>query len=221
MEVKAAIFDLDGTLIDNNSYHLQSWVRYLKNMDRDISEEEYKANVNGRTNKDVIEYIYQRKMEDAEAMVYALEKEAIYRELYKKDITPVAGLLPFLKRLHDRHIPMAIATSGIQVNIDFMFDNIPMRQYFDAVVNSSHIKKGKPDPEIYLKTAEILGVAPGNCLVFEDAVVGINSAKAAGMKVIGVLTTHSAEELSGADALIKDYTGLESDENFQKIIQSL
>lgn len=221
MEVKAAIFDLDGTLIDNNAYHLQSWVRYLKNMDRVISEEEYKANVNGRTNKDVIEYIYQRKMEDAEAMVYALEKEAIYRELYKTDITPVPGLLPFLKRLKDRNIPMAIATSGIQINIDFMFDNIPMRQYFDVVVNSSHIKKGKPDPEIYLKTAEILGVSTGNCLVFEDAVVGINSAKAAGMKVIGVLTTHSAEELSGADALIKDYTGLESDENFQKITQSL
>ena len=221
MEVKAAIFDLDGTLIDNNSYHLQSWVRYLKNMDRDISEEEYKSNVNGRTNKDVIEYIYQRKMEDAEAMVYALEKEAIYRELYKEAITPVAGLLPLLQKFKDRNIPMAIATSGIQVNIDFMFDNIPMRQYFDVIVNSSHIKKGKPDPEIYLKTAELLHVRPENCLVFEDAVVGINSARAAGMKVIGVLTTHSAEELSGAHALIRDYTELGDDQNFQAIIQAL
>jgi beta-phosphoglucomutase len=221
MEVKAVIFDLDGTLVDNNSYHLESWIKYLKNMNREISGEEYKANVNGRTNKDVIEYIYQRKMEEAEAMVYALEKEAIYRELYKDDIRPVAGLLPFLQKLKDRSIPMAIATSGIQVNIDFMFDNIPMRRYFDVIVNSSHIKNGKPHPEIYLKTAELLHVAPENCLVFEDAVVGINSAKAAGMKVIGVLTTHSAEELSAADALVKDYTGLESDQSFQQIIQSL
>lgn len=222
MEVKAVIFDLDGTLIDNNAYHLQSWIKYLKNKNREISEEEYKANVNGRTNKDVIEYIYQRKMEDAEAMVYAHEKEAIYRELYQPHITPVAGLLPLLQKLKDQGIPMAIATSGIQVNIDFMFDNIPMREYFDVIVNSAHITKGKPDPEIYIKTAELLNVAPENCLVFEDAVVGINSAKAAGMKVVGVLTTHSAEELAGADVLIRDYTELLNDANhFNKIIQAL
>ena len=222
MEVKAVIFDLDGTLIDNNAYHLQSWIKYLKNKNREISEEEYKANVNGRTNKDVIEYIYQRKMEDAEAMVYAHEKEAIYRELYQPHITPVAGLLPLLQKLKELHIPMAIATSGIQVNIDFMFDNIPMREYFDVIVNSAHIRKGKPDPEIYIKTAELLNVAPGNCLVFEDAVVGINSAKAAGMKVVGVLTTHSAEELAGADVLIRDYTELLNDANhFNEIIRAL
>ncbi|HYK56016.1 MAG TPA: HAD family phosphatase [Flavisolibacter sp.] len=222
MEVKAVIFDLDGTLIDNNAYHLQSWIHYLKNKNREISEEEYKANVNGRTNKDVIEYIYQRKMEDAEAMVYAHEKEAIYRELYQPHITPVAGLLPLLQKLKDLNIPMAIATSGIQVNIDFMFDNIPIRQYFDVIVNSAHIKKGKPDPEIYFKTAELLNVAPENCLVFEDAVVGINSAKAAGMKVVGVLTTHSAAELAGADVLIRDYTELLNDTNhFKEIIQAL
>lgn len=222
MEVKAVIFDLDGTLIDNNAYHLQSWIKYLKNKNREISEEEYKANVNGRTNKDVIEYIYQRKMEDAEAMVYAHEKEAIYRELYQPHITPVAGLLPLLQKLKELHIPMAIATSGIQVNIDFMFDNIPMREYFDVIVNSAHISKGKPDPEIYIKTAELLNVAPGNCLVFEDAVVGINSAKAAGMKVVGVLTTHSAAELAGADVLIRDYTELLNDANhFNEIIRAL
>jgi beta-phosphoglucomutase len=222
MEVKAVIFDLDGTLIDNNSYHLQSWIQYLKAMDREISEEEYKANVNGRTNKDVIEYIYQRKMEDAEAMVYAHEKEAIYRELFQPHITPVTGLLPFLQKLKGLHLPMAIATSGIQVNIDFMFDNIPMREYFDVIVNSSHISKGKPDPEIYIRTAQLLNVPPENCLVFEDAVVGINSAKAAGMKVIGVLTTHSPEELAEADALIKDYTELmETDNSFDELLQTL
>ncbi len=222
MEVKAVIFDLDGTLIDNNAYHLQSWIKYLKNKNREISEEEYKANVNGRTNKDVIEYIYQRKMEDAEAMVYAHEKEAIYRELYQPHITPVAGLLPLLQKLKNLRIPMAIATSGIQVNIDFMFANIPMREYFDVIVNSAHISKGKPDPEIYIKTAELLNVTPENCLVFEDAVVGINSAKAAGMKVIGVLTTHSAAELAGADILIRDYTELLNDaNNFKEIIQGL
>jgi len=100
---------------------------------------------------------------------------------------------------------MAIATSGIQPNIDFMFENIPIEKYFTAVVNSSHIKKGKPDPEIYLKVASLLNVPPKNCLVFEDAVVGIKSAKAAGMKVIAVATTQPKEELSEADMIVDDY----------------
>jgi beta-phosphoglucomutase family hydrolase len=222
MKVNAAIFDLDGTLIDNNSYHLQSWLQYLKDMNREMSEEEYKARVNGRTNKDVIEYIYQRQMDDEEAMKYAQEKEAIYRKLYAPHIKPVEGLLELLEKLRSLSIPMAIATSGIQVNIDFLFEHIPIRSYFDVIVNSAHITKGKPDPEIYIKTAELLKVSPADCLVFEDAIVGINSAKAAGMKVVGVLTTHTAAELSGADVLIKDFSEMVRGENsFEQITASI
>jgi HAD superfamily hydrolase (TIGR01509 family) len=86
-----------------------------------------------------------------------------------------------------------------------MFENIPIEKYFTAVVNSSHIKKGKPDPEIYLKVASLLNVLPKNCLVFEDAAVGIKSAKAAGMKVIAVATTQPKEELAEADMIVEDY----------------
>jgi beta-phosphoglucomutase len=222
MKVNAAIFDLDGTLIDNNSYHLQSWLQYLKDMNREMSEEEYKANVNGRTNKDVIEYIFNRKMDDQEALKYAHEKEAIYRQIYAPYIKPVPGLLELLEKLRSLSIPMAIATSGIQVNIDFLFEHIPIRSYFNVIVNSAHITRGKPDPEIYIKTAQLLNIPPSECLVFEDAVVGINSAKAAGMKVVGVLTTHTAGELSGADVLIKDFTEMVVKENsFEHITASI
>lgn len=202
---RAVIFDLDGTLVDNNSYHLETWKKYLEKMGRDISTEEFNANLNGRTNKDVIQYIYGREMTEAEVLKYSLEKEALYREIYQPYIAPVAGLIPFLEALHRKQIPMAIATSGIQPNIDFMFDNIPIKKYFKTVVNSSHIKKGKPEPEIYLKTAEILGIPPANCLVFEDAVVGITSASKAGMKIIAVATTQPKEELSGADLIIDNF----------------
>lgn len=204
-ETRAVIFDLDGTLLDNNSYHLKSWIEYLKKIGRNISEEEYNANINGRTNTDVIKYIYNREMTNEEILKYTLEKEALYRELYKPFIKPIAGLSNFLQILKEKKIPMAIATSGIQPNIDFMFEEVPIRQYFKEVVNSSHIKKGKPDPEIYLKTASLLNIPPKNCLVFEDAVVGIKSAKAAGMKVIAVATTQTKEELSIADMIIDDY----------------
>jgi beta-phosphoglucomutase family hydrolase len=204
-EAEAVIFDLDGTLLDNNPYHLQSWKKYLENMGRDMTEEEYNANINGRTNRDVIDYIHGDALNEENSLKYGLEKEALYREVYKPFIKPVNGLLAFLKILADKNVPMAIATSGIQPNIDFMFDNVPIKQYFKIIVNSSHIKKGKPDPEIYIKAASRLNVAPKNCLVFEDAVVGINSAKAAGMKVIAIATTHPKEELNGADMIIDDY----------------
>ena len=205
MHTKAVIFDLDGTLIDNNAYHLKTWKIYLKKIGLDISEEAYRKNINGRTNKDALEYIYHKKMTDEEAMVYALEKEALYREIYKSDIKPVEGLLDLLEVIQSRNIPMAIATSGIQVNIDFMFDHIPIKKYFSEVVNSSHISKGKPDPEIYLKTASLLNIEPENCLVFEDAVVGVKAARAAGMKVIAITTTQSSEELKDADMIIRDF----------------
>jgi beta-phosphoglucomutase family hydrolase len=207
-DVKAIIFDLDGTLLDNNSFHRKTWEAYLQKMGKKISEEEFNAHLNGRTNKDAVEYIYGRKMSIDESNKYTLEKEALYRKIYKPFIKPVTGLIEFLDILQKKNIPMAIATSGIQPNIDFMFENIPIKKYFKVVVNSSHITKGKPDPEIYLKVASLMNVSPENCLVFEDAVVGIKSAKAAGMKVIAVATTQTKEELSIADMIIDNYEKL-------------
>ncbi len=216
MNAKAVLFDLDGTLIDNNSYHLKTWKIYLEKIGIDISEEVYRKNINGRTNKDALEYIYNKKMTDDEAMVYAMEKEALYRDIYTSEIKPVDGLIDLLEVLHNRNIPMAIATSGIQVNIDFMFEHIPIKHYFKEVVNSTHINKGKPDPEIYLKTASLLKIPPENCLVFEDAEVGVIAAHAAGMKVIAITTTQTKEELKQADLIIKDFKA----ESFLKGIKS-
>jgi beta-phosphoglucomutase family hydrolase len=204
-KTRAVIFDLDGTLIDNNSYHRRTWEKYLERRGKKISEEEFNANMNGRTNEDAIKYIFGKETTQEEAMKYTLEKESLYREIYQPFIKPISGLIDFLETLKSKNLPMAIATSGIQPNIDFLFENIPIEKYFKAVVNSSHIKKGKPDPEIYLKAALLLDVSPKNCLVFEDAVVGIKSAKAAGMKVIAVATTQPKEELFEADMIVNDY----------------
>lgn len=208
LQIQAVIFDLDGTLVDNNAYHLASWRKYLEEKKIHISEENYRQYINGRTNKDAIEYIYQRKMTDEEAMVYALEKEAVYRKMYAPHIKPVNGLLPLLTLLQSSGIKIGMATSGVPVNIEFLFQHIPIKNYFTAIVHSHHITKGKPDPEIYLKAAEELQVPFKHCIAFEDAAVGVAAAKAAGMYTIALLTTQTQEELKAADLIIKDFTGL-------------
>ena len=205
---RAVIFDLDGTLLDNNAFHLESWKQYLRQINREMSDEEYNEKINGRTNRDVVKYLYGENLSEDEIWKYTMEKEALYRELYKPHIAPVAGLMDLLKQLDNLQVPMAIATSGVQVNIDFMFEHVPIKKFFRKVVDSSYITRGKPDPEIFLKAAEFLQTPPSECLVFEDAVVGVKAAKAAGMKVVAVLTTHTSDELSGSDLIVQDYREL-------------
>lgn len=204
----AVIFDLDGTMLDNNAFHLRSWKEYLKRIHREMSDEEYNEKINGRTNRDVVKYLYGNDISEEDISKYTNEKEALYREMYAPHIGAVDGLEDMLKELEGKRVPMAIATSGIQVNIDFMFEHVPVRKYFKAVIDSSQITHGKPDPEIFLKAARAINADPAKCLVFEDSVVGIKSAKAAGMQVVALLTTHPRHELQGADLIVKDFTEL-------------
>jgi beta-phosphoglucomutase family hydrolase len=208
-ELKAVLFDLDGTLLDNNEVHYKAWKKYLKDNGKEISDEDFKENISGRTNQDAVEHIYDKKMSQEEAEKYYLKKEEIYREMYKPDIKAIPGLEKFLEDLDKHDVTMAIATSGIQVNIDFMFEHVPIKQYFDKIINSNDIEKGKPDPEIFLKTAEELGILPENCVVFEDSIAGVQSGKAAGMKVVALTTTHTKEELGEADLVIDDYRAID------------
>ncbi|WP_018616507.1 HAD family hydrolase [Segetibacter koreensis] len=210
-EIKAVIFDLDGTLLDNNEVHLKAWKKYLKDSGMEISDEDFKENISGRTNKDAVSHIYKKDMKEDEASKYYLKKEEIYRKMYKKNIAPIAGLHEFLENLHNHNVTMAIATSGIQVNIDFMFEHVPIKKYFKEIISSGDITKGKPDPQIFTKTAAALHIARENCIVFEDSMPGVKAGKAAGMKVVALTTSHNPEELQEADMIIKDYTEITFD----------
>lgn len=205
MKHEAVIFDIDGTLIDNNSFHLKAWQQFYKDRNRTLTEEEYKKHFNGKTNTDVLAHVFQHSLSAKESDRYTNEKEDLYRKIYAPHIAPIKGLLYLLGEIDSAGIPMAIATSGIKVNIDYMFKHLPIEHYFKTVVYSKHIKKGKPDPEIYLLTARKLNVHPENCVVFEDSVAGVQSAKLAGMKVIAITTTHTKDELTLADQIINDY----------------
>jgi beta-phosphoglucomutase-like phosphatase (HAD superfamily) len=148
----------------------------------------------------------------------AKEKEIIYSELYRPFIKPVEGLPVFLKHATDLAIPIALATSAPLENVDFTLDSTGLKKYFGLISDASMVKNGKPDPEIYLLTAAKLGVQPSDCIVFEDSVAGIQSALSAGMRVIGVATTHKPEELlTYVNEIIMNFDA--SDQILQNLLQ--
>ncbi|HVB02951.1 MAG TPA: HAD family phosphatase [Chitinophagaceae bacterium] len=206
----AVIFDMDGTMMDNNPFHLLAWKQFCRDTGRDLSVEEYQQKISGRVNKDILRYLSNSQLTDEKIQELSDRKEQIYRELYLPHIAPLKGFLSLIKELKTARIKMGIATSAQPVNIEFAMNLLELHPYFDVLVDSTFVKKGKPDPEIFLTTAKLLGETAGSCLVFEDSLSGIRGARAAEMRTIGVTTTHPEEELfaAGADFCIPDYVNV-------------
>lgn len=204
--IKAVIFDMDGVMADNNEYHKKALQEFCATHGYSLSEEELRKNIYGRANKDWLTNLFGELPED-KIQQYAHEKEALYRKIYAADIKPVPGLIEFLHHLQSEKIPMAIATSAPRVNVDFTLKGIGAEGLFPIIVDDSFVKKGKPDPEVYLTTARLLGHDPGDCLIFEDSLSGIRSGLDAGSKVAAITTTHTNEEVSHAHLIMEDFKG--------------
>jgi len=198
---KAFIFDMDGVIVDNIPYHIEAYKVFLKQFGKEITTEYFQAHLNGRPIQELIKELRPDASQE-EIMALSEEKEKIYRDLYSKELKPTPGLLEFLELAKANRIKMALATSAITTNANFTLDGLGIRHYFDAVVDSTMVTKGKPDPQIYLKSADLLNIFPSDCVVFEDALAGIKSAKAAGMNVVGLYTSLKKEELPD-DILLK------------------
>lgn len=204
----AALFDMDGVLVPNAAYHLKAWYVFAKNHGVALTEAGYMNHMNGHVAKDSLEFLFKRPLSADELHQYTEEKEAVYRDLYRPDLAPTPGLIPFLSTLKASDIRLAVGTSAPVSNIGFTLDGIQIRSYFEAIVDASMIERGKPDPQIYLKAAERVGVAPNRCIVFEDAFAGIEAGIRAGMKVVALATTHTRDELvdTGASLIIGDFS---------------
>ncbi len=200
-----AIFDMDGVIVNNMGYHAQAWAGFIKRYNPPMELEEFMLHF-GRTNKDLFGVLFDRDLTEEEAERYGEEKEALYREVYAPYVEPVPGLVDFLKELKENGVLTAVATSAPRVNLDFIFDHIPIQPFFDAAVDSSDVTIGKPDPEIFLKAAAKLNCAVSQCVVFEDSFAGIQSGKNAGMKVVGLATSHAPEKLRDTDWVICDFS---------------
>lgn len=209
----AVLFDMDGVLIANTDFHINAWLQFAQQHNRPLTRDLYVEHINGRVAADAMAYVFQRPVAPDELAVLTEEKEAIYRELYRPHRQPTPGLLTFLNALRAQSVKLAVGTSAPESNVRFTLDELPLRPYFDAVVDASMVQRGKPDPEIYLTAARRVGVEPNRCVVFEDALAGIEAGLRAGMKVVALTTTHSRDELAdtGAALIVDDFTELSVD----------
>lgn len=208
MKKFAVLFDMDGVIIDSNPAHKKAIVKFCQKYGKHLSDEEMKKFIWGRTNKEWIRHLFGENLPDAELMVYADEKELLFRTIFEPDIRLLAGLSEFLDLLKQHNIPMAIGTSAPRANVDFVFKHTGIERYFDAVLDERAVTVGKPNPEIYLKAARALNFNPSDCIVIEDSLSGVEAGKRAGCKVIGITTTHSDAELSQADLTAPDFSAL-------------
>lgn len=206
--MKAVIFDMDGVIVDTNPHHRTAWREYYQRNGRTLSDDDFVQYVSGRHNSDIVAHLFaNRTLTPDEVTRLANEKESLFRELYQPDITPVAGLIDFLNVLKEAGIRMAVATSAPVENLDFVVDALGIRSYFDTLLNESMVSHPKPDPEIYQKAIEQLGVEPADSVIFEDSMTGIQAAKASGAYVVGMATTQSLNELRPfVNDVVRDFT---------------
>jgi beta-phosphoglucomutase len=206
----AFIFDMDGTIIDNQSFHQRAWQEFLASLGIDMTLEELDRHNHG-TIGEVLRRICGSHLSDAEVVELGDRKEWLYRQYYRPHLKLLPGLLEFLHQSKQLAIPMALATSAGQANIDFVLDGLNIRSYFDVWVGGHDVTLGKPHPETFLQAAEQLGCIPEQCLVFEDTLSGIAAAQSAGMRAIAVTTTLPSEAFQDyaiVQQTIADFTSI-------------
>lgn len=209
---------MDGVIVDSNPYHKTAIKQFCKKYGKDLSEEELREKIYGRTNRDWLANLF-GNLSPEQLKSYADEKELLFRNLYEKDIKPIDGLIEFLTRLDSLNIPKAIATSAPWENVEFTLEKTGTLKYFKTVLDESFVTRGKPDPQIYLKTAAAVGFPPEKCIVIEDSLSGVKAGKAAGCKVIGITTTHSRRELEETDMVIDNFNELDPEQVIHSVFK--
>lgn len=212
LSAKAFLFDLNGTVIDDMPYHVIAWHDILNNdLNAGLTVEEVKVQMYGK-NGEVLERLFGRGHFSQERMnELSFEKERRYQQAYLPKLALIDGLKEFLDKTKAAGIKMAIGSAAIPFNIDFVLDNLQLREYFPVVVSADDVTISKPHPETFLKCAEQLGVDPKDCIVFEDAPKGVESAMNAGMRTFVLTTMHPKEEFLQYNNVIgyrDDYTKL-------------
>ena len=203
MSAFAAIFDWDGVVIDSSAQHERSWELLALEIGKPLPAGHFKKGF-GKKNQLIIEGLLGWSDDPEEIERLGDRKEELYRELVRQGgMTILPGARELLAALKTSGIPRAVASSTPRTNLDSIFASTGLNEFFDAVVSADDVVNGKPAPDVFLKAASLLGVPPERCVVFEDALFGIEAAQRAGMKVVAVATTNALDLLRHADCAVE------------------
>jgi len=207
---KTFLFDLNGTMVDDMEFHVKAWYGILNDdLKANMTWEEVRKHMYGKNSELFIRVFGDNHFTDEEMNRWSMEKEKRYQQNYLPHLKLINGLDEFLKTAKQNHIKMAIGSAAIPFNINFVLDNLHIRDYFDAIVSAEDVAISKPHPETFLKAARLLNAKPENCIVFEDAPKGVEAAMDAGMKSVVLTTMHDRTEFgqyNNVIAFVKDYT---------------
>jgi len=204
----AIILDMDGVIIDSNPVHRSAWSIYNRRYGIE-TDEAMQQRMYGKRNDEIVRDFLGENLTPGEVLNHGAAKERLYRELMAAAMPDslVPGVREFLKRYAGA--PIGVASNAERENLDFVLDRADLRRYFQVIIDGNQVRNPKPDPEIYLRAAERLGVPGCDCIVFEDSLPGLEAARNAGMRTVGVKTTHA--ELPDADLAIDNFLSVELD----------
>jgi beta-phosphoglucomutase family hydrolase len=214
---RAFIFDMDGTIVDNMDFHMKSWLEFFARRDMALDPEAFFLDTAGRQSHEIMSTYFGKPYTKEEARHLDDEKESLYRELYAPHLKPVQGFMDLVGQAKQRDVALAVATAAPSDNIAFTLDGLDLRRHFNAVVGAADVARGKPNPDVFLLAAERCGVAPENAIVFEDAPLGVEAARRAGMRAVVLTTTLPASafaEFGNVIAIARDFSELDIDALF-------
>lgn len=217
---RAFIFDMDGTLVDNMRFHTEAWGKMLAENGVEMNAHDFLVKTAGKTNREILPTVF-GAISDERIVELGTRKETLYQELFLPHRKAIKGALEFLAEARNLGVKMAVATAAPVVNMEFILDGLDLRKFFDAITTADEITNGKPNPEIFLRSAEKLGVEASNCLVFEDAFGGFEAAHRAGMKSVGIATVNSIEEILRLDSVLEahaDFSTLKAQELIERYV---
>ena len=207
--MKGIIFDMDGTMVDNMMVHHRAWQHQLSTLGLEMHIDEVKQKIHG-VNTEILKRLFGDRFSQEEMIKISAEKEEAYRKIFLPDLKLIDGLAEFLEAAHAAELPMAIGSAAPPENVNFVLDNLDLRKYFKSIFHSKNVSKGKPHPEVYLSAAAGMNLNVKDCVVFEDSIVGAETAENAGCATVILTTTHEAEEFerfTNVRRFMKDFSG--------------
>ena len=215
MTRRGVLWDMDGVLVDTGEFHYQSWLVALSDHGVEFSPRFFR-NTFGMNNRGILSLLLGETLTPELLAEISERKEQSFRQAVQGQVQPLPGVVDWLRQLQETGFRQAVASSAPPANINTLVDELGLRDYFDALASGVDLP-GKPEPALFLKVARLLEVLPEHCVVVEDAVVGVEAAKRAGMKCIALTTTNPAEALAAADVVVKRLDALPADA-FQRLV---